>query len=52
MQRLTGHDATSVAAIPPTLLSVVYLGNEEEVLSVHLYMLCLSEHTVALNCNN
>lgn len=31
MQRVTGHDATSVAAIPPTALSLAHSENEEEV---------------------
>ncbi len=35
-QRVTGHEATSAATIPPTALSE----DEEDVLSLSFYMLC------------
>lgn len=49
VQRVTGHDATSAAAIPPTALSLAPSEDGEEVVSLSLYKLCLFER---FNCYN
>lgn len=43
VQTVTGHDATSAAAIPPTVLSLALSEDQEEVLALSFYMLGLCE---------